>query len=276
MHDKDTDGMHASLVQEAGTSQAPGGGSMQPDSNTLAACSPSGFAYGKTNDTIAKNATSYHGETMCKIILLPLIDFNQKSDNTISNPKEKPQCAIWKIQDHTQHPEKAIMQGMKHPDLASSALPPVDNTGAAPAFSCSRRHGRNACRTKSADCSRHKAGKTHPASMMALLPHGARPVTADFCTPIHLPPSMSQSQEIQALREEVDALKTILRSLLAKNQVTYQMAHALAASHPQPKVLQKSFDTLSIAVDESFKSSMISDEDWHLIRKIRKEMRSAI
>lgn len=85
-----------------------------------------------------------------------------------------------------------------------------------------------------------------------------------------------QNSEIEMLREEVEALKSILRSLLAKNQVTYQMTNALAASHPYPKVLQKSFDSLSLAVDESLRSSNVSDEDWQLINRFRKEVRSSI
>ncbi len=82
--------------------------------------------------------------------------------------------------------------------------------------------------------------------------------------------------EIAQLREEMDDLKSILRSLLAKNQVTYQLAHALAASHPHPQILQKSFDGMSAAVDDSLRASKISDEDWNLINRFRKELRSSI
>lgn len=75
--------------------------------------------------------------------------------------------------------------------------------------------------------------------------------------------------KLEKLRQDVDAIGVMLKTLLAQNQVTYHLATALAASHAQPAQLQQSFESLTRAVDDTLVFSTITDEDWALIHKFR-------
>lgn len=76
-------------------------------------------------------------------------------------------------------------------------------------------------------------------------------------------------EDYERLRQDVDAMAVMLKTLLAQNQATYHLATALAAAHPKPGELKKSFDSLSRAVDDSLLFSKITEEDWALIHKFR-------
>lgn len=75
--------------------------------------------------------------------------------------------------------------------------------------------------------------------------------------------------KIEKLRQDVDAIGVMLKTLLAQNQVTFHLATALAENHAQPQKLQSSFDGLTKAVDDSLVFSTITEEDWDMIRKFR-------
>ncbi|MXN30189.1 hypothetical protein [Delftia sp. CH05] len=80
---------------------------------------------------------------------------------------------------------------------------------------------------------------------------------------------MENLEHYERLRRDVDAMAIMLKTLLAQNQVTYQLATALAANHFDAENLKTTFESLSKVIDDSLVFTSISEEEWAMIHKFR-------
>ncbi|WP_097201822.1 hypothetical protein [Delftia acidovorans] len=87
---------------------------------------------------------------------------------------------------------------------------------------------------------------------------------------------MDQEEEINKLRQEVDALRQAIKTLLAQAQAMSQLAMALATTHPDPKALLVNFDALVAASEGPLLHSKATEQDLAEIEQFRAVVRGIL